>query len=82
VGKDGEISDDVLIEDPEYLRKSSRLINDALSNGMDVLQTDNGDIVTTGTKIVVTRYRWDEEKQEMVKLANRPGRKRKTPAKK
>ena len=50
-----------------YLRQSSSLINDALKSGYDVLQMANGDIVTTGTKIVVTRYKWDQTKGKLVK---------------
>jgi Protein of unknown function (DUF2671) len=40
-----------------------------LQKGFDVLQLDNGDIVTTGTKIVVTQYHWDTEKGKMMKLS-------------
>jgi hypothetical protein len=63
--------------DPEYLRKSLRLINEALQKGMDVLQLENGDIVTTGTKIVHTKYTWDATSNQMVKVASRAGRRRK-----
>lgn len=51
-----------------YLRQSASLINDALKNGFDVLQMANGDIVTTGTKIIVTRYKWDLIKGKLVKM--------------
>ncbi|HEU5047448.1 MAG TPA: DUF2671 domain-containing protein [Rickettsiales bacterium] len=50
-----------------YLRQSSTLIHDALKNGLDVLQMANGDIVTTGTQVVVTRYVWDHDKGKLVK---------------
>jgi len=53
---------------PTYLRQSSALINDALKNGFDVLQLANGDIVTTGTKIVVTQYNWNATKGKLVKV--------------
>ena len=39
-----------MMNDPNYLRQSSSLINEALQKGFDVLQLANGDIVTTGTK--------------------------------
>ena len=64
-GDDG--SDDVMLN-PDYLRHSSAVISDALQKGFDVLQLDNGDIVTTGTKVVVTQYRWDADKGKMRKL--------------
>ncbi len=48
-----------LMANPEYLRHSSSIINDALKDGFDVLQLPNGDIVTTGTKTIVNTYVWD-----------------------
>ncbi len=59
-----------LMQDPEYLRMSSQVIQEALKKGFDVLQLENGDIVTTGTKVIVTQYHWDEKKNDMVKLTN------------
>ena len=56
-----------VMNDPRYLRQSSALINDALQKGFDVLQMANGDIVTTGTKIVVSTYSWDDSKGKLVK---------------
>lgn len=56
-----------LMGDARYLRQSSALINDALQKGYDVLQLASGDIVTTGTKIVVSQYSWDEGKGKLVK---------------
>ncbi len=60
-----------VMDNPEYLRKSGKLITDALRKGMDVLQLDNGDVVTTGTKVIVTRYTWDEKTGKMVKSSAR-----------
>lgn len=48
-----------LMANPEYLRHSSAVINEALKEGFDVLQLPNGDIVTTGTKTIVNTYVWD-----------------------
>jgi hypothetical protein len=76
----GESSQGQPMGDPEYLRKSAKLINDALSKGMDVLQLENGDIVTTGMKVVVTKYRWDTEASQMVKVNSRAGRRRRLKA--
>ena len=67
-GGDAPSNEDVMLN-PDYLRHSSSIISEALQKGFDVLQLDNGDIVTTGTKIVVTQYHWDEEKQSMTKLS-------------
>jgi hypothetical protein len=54
-----------LMANPEYLRHSSAVINDALKEGFDVLQLPNGDIVTTGTKIITNTYVWDAAKGKL-----------------
>ena len=46
---------------------SSSVINDALKDGFDVLQMPNGDIVTTGTKVIVNTFVWDAAKGKLVK---------------
>ncbi len=56
-----------LMANPDYLRYSSTVINDALKEGFDVLQLPNGDIVTTGTKTIVTTYVWDGAKKRLEK---------------
>lgn len=56
-----------LMANPEYLRHSSSIINDALKDGFDVLQLPNGDIVTTGTRIVTNTYTWDAGKSKLTK---------------
>ncbi len=63
--EDNALSD--LMANPEYLRHSSSIINDALKDGFDVLQLPNGDIVTTGTKIITNTYAWDAGKSKLVK---------------
>ncbi|MFZ4540908.1 MAG: DUF2671 domain-containing protein [Rickettsiales bacterium] len=50
-----------LMANPDYLRHSSAVINEALKEGFDVLQLPNGDIVTTGTKTIVNTYVWDAQ---------------------
>ena len=67
--KDSKAKQPDVMTNPEYLRHSSQIISEALQKGFDVLQLENGDIVTTGTKIIITQFRWDEEKQKMSKLA-------------
>ena len=63
--EDNALSD--LMANPEYLRHSSSIINDALKDGFDVLQLPNGDIVTTGTRIITNTYAWDAGKSKLVK---------------
>lgn len=55
------------MSNPNYLRQSSSLINDALQKGFDVLQMSDGDIVMTGVKTVVYQYSWDEKKGALVR---------------
>jgi hypothetical protein len=56
-----------LMANPDYLRHSSAVINDALKEGFDVLQLPNGDIVTTGTKTIVNTYVWDASSGQLDK---------------
>jgi hypothetical protein len=62
-GEEGRLAE--LMANPEYLRHSSAVINEALKEGFDVLQLPNGDIVTTGTKIVTNTYVWDPAKGKL-----------------
>jgi len=78
---DGDNVNPDIIMDPDYLDESSKIISDALHKGFDILQLDNGDIVTTGTKVIVTQYRWDDEKKKMVKLTARDLKKKAAPKK-
>lgn len=71
-----------LMSNPEYLRYSSSIINEALKDGLDVLQLPNGDIITTGTKIITNTYVWSDEKAMLVKAraSAKPSRSRKEKA--
>jgi hypothetical protein len=60
-------SDDFLNDDA-YVESCEDIINDALKHGYDVLHMENGDIITTGTKVIVTQYRWDASKKKMTKV--------------
>lgn len=62
---DTDLSD--LMSNPDYLRQSSALINEALQKGFDILQLANGDIVTTGTKTIVHQYAWDNSKNKLTR---------------
>ena len=78
-GKDSGADGDDMMSDPDYIRASSKFISDSLRKGHDVLQLDNGDVVTTYTKTVVTQYRWDAKKKKMVR--SRTGSPRTAPEK-
>jgi len=80
--QDFDPANDDLMRNADYLRQSSSLINDALQKGFDVLQLANGDIVTTGTKIVVTQYSWDDDKGKLVKSKSGSSARRGRPPKK
>lgn len=62
----GEVAVDMM-SNPDYLRQSSSLINDALQKGFDVLQLANGDVVMTGIKTVVYQYAWDDASGRLVR---------------
>lgn len=56
-----------MMMNPNYLNQSSTLINQALRKGFDVLQMEDGEIVMTGTKTIVYRYKWDATQGALVK---------------
>jgi hypothetical protein len=62
---------DSMMSNPDYLRQSSSLINDALKKGFDVLQLADGNIVMTGVKTVVYQYEWDAEQQKLVRVTTK-----------
>lgn len=57
--------------DEDYIEASEEIIKDALQNGFDIIHMENGDIITTGTKVIVTQYHWDANKQKMVKVMSK-----------
>lgn len=59
------------LNDDEYAESCEEIINDALKHGYDVLHMENGDIITTGTKVIVTQYRWDSAKRKMLKVSTK-----------
>lgn len=68
---------DDYITSRKYIDTTTALISDALRKGLDVLQLENGDVVTTGTKIIITHYVWDGKKQSLKKLSEGERKKRK-----
>jgi len=60
--------DQDFLGDDAYVESCQEIMGDALKNGYDVLHMENGDIITTGTKIIVTQYHWDPAKKKMVKV--------------
>lgn len=58
-----------ILNDVEYICKSTKLISDALRNGCDIAQLPNGDIMVTETKIVHMQYAWSKEKARMIRLS-------------
>jgi len=53
--------------DTNYIRESCALITEALSNGCDVMQMANGDIITTELKPITIQYVWNNEKGKLVR---------------
>jgi hypothetical protein len=64
---DSDDDSENLMNDPDYIRQSSKFISDSLRKGADVLQLDNGDIITTETKTITTQFSWDSKSKKMVK---------------
>lgn len=59
------------MQDESYTDSCQEIIKEALQKGYDVIHMENGDIITTGTKVIVTQYRWDSEKRKMVKVLSK-----------
>ncbi len=57
-----------MMKDESYIQSCSNIISNALKNGFDVLQLENGDIITKGTKVVSYHYVWDDSKKQMVEV--------------
>lgn len=78
-------SSDSIVDNPAYIISSTNIIKEALRKGQDVVQLDNGDIVTTETRTITTRYEWDDKAGRLVRATSkrkksttiRRGRKRK-----
>jgi len=68
---DGEVESAEFMSDPKYSESCQDIMNEALQKGFDIIHMENGDIITTGTKVIVTQYRWDPENQEMVKIMSK-----------
>jgi hypothetical protein len=65
-----ESQDGILFSDVKYVCKSASLITESLQKGFDVAQLPNGDIIVTEVKTVNVHYKWDNEKNRMVKVSN------------
>ena len=63
--------DSDFLADDNYAKSCQDIMNEALKNGYDVLHMENGDIITTGTKVIVTQYRWDASKKKMMKVMSK-----------
>jgi glucose/arabinose dehydrogenase len=60
-----------LFSNIQYICNSTTLITDSLQQGFDVAQLPNGDIIVTEIRTVNVQYKWDVDKQRMVKISQR-----------
>ncbi len=67
----GKADNQDFMNDDNYIDSSEEIIKDALKNGFDIIHMENGDIITTGTKVIVTQYHWDSEKKKMIKVMSK-----------
>lgn len=58
-----------LFSDVKYICHTTSLITEALQQGFDIAQLPNGDVMVTEIKAVNIQYRWDADKQKMVKIS-------------
>ncbi len=67
----GKGESEQFMQDEFYIDSCQEIIKESLQKGYDVIHMENGDIITTGTKVIVTQYRWDSEKKKMVKVLSK-----------
>lgn len=74
-----ETATDNIVNDVQYIRKSSLLVSESLQKGADIMQMPNGDIHVTETKVVTYKYEWNKDKNrfERASAGVRARRKRK-----
>ena len=77
-----ETATDNIVNDVQYIRKSSLLVSESLQKGADIMQMPNGDIHVTETKVVTYKYEWNKDKNrfERASAGMRARRKRKNAA--
>lgn len=67
---DNQNNDLEILTDVRYICKSSALITKALQEGFDITQMANGDIIVTEIQVKNVQYKWDHEKNKMIRLGN------------
>ena len=59
-----------ILDDIEYISKSTHIIAEALRRAAEVAQLVNGDIVITEFKIISNCYSWSPKIKNMVKVSS------------
>ncbi len=67
----GKGESEQFMQDGDYIDSCQEIIKEALQKGYDVIHMENGDIITTGTKVIATQFRWDSDKKKMVKVLSK-----------
>lgn len=66
-----EVMNNDYISNPDYIDNCEEILKEALDEGFDVIHLQNGDIITTGTKVIINQYSWDQDKKQMVKVLSK-----------
>jgi hypothetical protein len=65
MAKSSQPSEKDLMAEEGYRDACRDVFNEAMEKGLDVIQMENGDIITTGTELVVNIFSWDASKKKM-----------------
>ena len=60
-----------IFSDMRYICDSASFITECLRNGSDVMQLENGDIITTEKKVVTYKYKWDAHKCKFIRAIDK-----------
>lgn len=65
----GEEDNQLLVNNIKYIIDSTRIITESLQQGFHVTQYPDGDITVTEVQTVDVLYRWDPNKQKMIRVS-------------
>lgn len=64
-----EEDNELLVNNIKYIIESTRIITESLQQGFHVTQYRNGDVTVTEVQTIDVQYRWDPNKQKMVRIS-------------
>jgi hypothetical protein len=66
ITKNKKLDQTDILQNLQYICKSSGIITSALREGKDVAQLPNGDIIVTEIRVINTQYKWNAKDNRLV----------------